>query len=158
MNRRPLSDRAPVRRAAPVDEAAVAAIARQAYAPFVAAIGRKPAPMLADFAAQIEAGHVHVAEADDGSVAGFVVAFARGDHLFIENIAVRPAAQGTGLGGRLMRFCETLARRQGLAAIELYTNAAMTANLALYPHLGFVRTGRRTEDGFDRVYFRKVLD
>ena len=33
----------------------------------------------------------------------------------------------------------------------------MTENLALYPALGYVETGRRVEDGFSRVYFSKRL-
>jgi Ni,Fe-hydrogenase III large subunit len=44
-----------------------------------------------------------------------------------------------------------------LPSIELYTNAKMTENLAYYPRLGFEETGRRREDGFDRVYFRRLV-
>lgn len=33
----------------------------------------------------------------------------------------------------------------------------MTENLRLYPSLGFVETGRRVEDGYRRVYFRKLI-
>ena len=40
---------------------------------------------------------------------------------------------------------------------NLASNAAMTANLALYPRLGYRRTGRRVENGYDRVYFEKEL-
>ena len=42
-------------------------------------------------------------------------------------------------------------------AVELYTNAQMTENLSLYPRLGYAKTGRRMEDGFDRVFYRKEL-
>ena len=45
-----------VRQAVAADEPAVRACAEGAYARYVAAIGRKPAPMVADFAAQIAAG------------------------------------------------------------------------------------------------------
>ncbi len=54
-------------------------------------------------------------------------------------------------------WLEALARQGGAAAVELYTNARMTENLQLYPRLGYAETGRRTEDGFDRVFFRKHL-
>jgi hypothetical protein len=54
-----------------------------------------------------------------------------------------------------MRFAEEEARRLGLPALRLYTNAAMTENLRFYPLLGFRRTGARHENGFDRVYFEK---
>jgi hypothetical protein len=33
----------------------------------------------------------------------------------------------------------------------------MTDNLSLYPHLGYAEVDRRTEDGFNRVYFEKDL-
>ena len=41
--------------------------------------------------------------------------------------------------------------------MDLYTNAAMRENLSLYPRLGWVETDRRTEDGFERVYFEKPV-
>ena len=41
--------------------------------------------------------------------------------------------------------------------MRLYTNARMTENLSLYPHLGYVEVERREEDGFDRVFFEKGL-
>ncbi len=37
------------------------------------------------------------------------------------------------------------------------TNEKMSQNLSIYPHLGYVETGRRIEDGFNRVYFEKKL-
>ena len=36
-------------------------------------------------------------------------------------------------------------------------NAAMTENLTLYPRIGYVEVARRSEDGFERVYFTKDL-
>ncbi|MEM8792858.1 MAG: GNAT family N-acetyltransferase [Pseudomonadota bacterium] len=144
-----------IRQATPEDTDAVRQIAQAAYAPYVAAIGRKPAPMVADFGAQIAQGAVWVAQAQD--VLGFIAFFPRGDHMFLENVAVHPGAHGQGIGRLLIAQCEEAARGQHLASVELYTNARMTANLALYPRLGYVETERRVEDGFDRVYFRKVL-
>jgi ribosomal protein S18 acetylase RimI-like enzyme len=57
----------------------------------------------------------------------------------------------------LIAFAEDHARELGLDAVTLYTNEAMTENLRLYPALGFVETGRRVEDGYRRVYFRKTV-
>ena len=59
--------------------------------------------------------------------------------------------------GALVAHAETLAAGAGLEAVELYTNQDMTENLRLYPRLGYVETGRRSEDGYRRVYFRKAL-
>ena len=144
-----------IRPAVTADEAAVRGCAEAAYAQYVIAIGRKPAPMAADFAGQIADGVVHVAEGADGSVLGFIVFFPRGDLMFLENVAVAETAAGQGLGRALIGFCEAEARRLGLAGVQLYTNEKMAANLSIYPHLGYVETERRTEDGFNRVYFEK---
>lgn len=138
------------------DLAAIRAVARAAYAPYVARIGREPAPMVADFASAIAAGQMVVVDLD-GAVVGFAVRYRRGDHVHLENVAVAPDAQGRGVGRLLIDETEALAATLGLSAVELYTNAKMTENLALYPRLGYVETDRRSEDGFDRVYFRKPL-
>jgi hypothetical protein len=52
-----------IRRATEGDLARIVAIARAAYIKYVPRIGREPPPMLADFAAEIAAGHVVVLEA-----------------------------------------------------------------------------------------------
>ena len=86
---------------------------------------------------------------------GFIVFFPRGDHIFLENVAVAETAAGHGVGRALIGFCEAEARRLGLASVQLYTNEKMAANLSIHPHLGYAETERRTEDGFHRVYFEK---
>jgi ribosomal protein S18 acetylase RimI-like enzyme len=146
----------PIRKARSNDLDAVRACAQAAYARYVPRIGKEPAPMVADFAGQIDAGQVHVIEGG-GQVAGFIVLYPRGDHLHVENVAVAPDRQGEGLGRALLAFAEVDARRRGLAAIELYTNVKMTENLALYPRLGYRETGRREEAGFSRVFYRKEV-
>ncbi len=145
-----------IRPAAAGDADAVAACAEAAYTIYVSRMDRKPAPMVADFATQIGAGQVHVCIGDDG-LAGFIVLYPRGDHIHVENVAVRPECQGMGIGRRLLAFAQEHARSAGIGAIELYTNAAMTENLTFYPHLGYRETGRRRESGFERVYYRKAL-
>jgi ribosomal protein S18 acetylase RimI-like enzyme len=128
----------------------------EAYALYVPRIGREPAPMTADYAALIGAGEVWVAE-EAGRVAGVLVLRPLPDSLFLENVAVLPDRQGRGIGRALIAFAERHARGLGLPAVTLYTNERMTENLLLYPRLGYVETGRRTEEGFARVYFRKPL-
>ena len=145
-----------IRPAVPADLPAVEACVAAAYAVSVPRIGKKPGPMLADYAGLIGAGRVHVLE-DDAGLIGLIVLHAEPDHVFVENIAVRPEAQGRGLGRRLMRFAEEEAARRGLAELRLYTHERMTENLTLYPKLGYGETGRREEAGYRRVYFRKRL-
>jgi len=146
-----------IRMATDGDEPGVRDCAEDAYAPYVPLIGREPAPMVADFAAQIAAGQVHVLPGDHGGIDGFIVFYPRGDHMFLENVAVRRRAAGRGIGKALIGVCEAETRRLGLDTIRLYTNVKMAENLRIYRHLGFVETDRRREDGFDRVYFEKHL-
>jgi len=138
------------------EHAPIAACVNAAYAKYVPRIGREPAPMLADYAALIAEGAVFVV-ADGAAVRGVLVLRPAADHLLVENVAVRPADQGRGLGRRLMGFAEAEARRRGLPELRLYTHELMTGNLAFYPRLGYEETGRRTEDGYRRVFFRKRL-
>lgn len=145
-----------IRPATVSDEPAIRACAEAAYARYVPRIGRRPAPMDADFARRIRDGHVD-ALASDTLLAGYAIFYPRGDHIHLENVAVHPDFAGRGMGGALLRHVEDRARLHGLRAVELYTNGAMTENLALYPHLGYAETGRRVEDGFNRVYFRKTV-
>lgn len=146
-----------IRLAVAGDEAAIRGCAEEAYAGYIAAIGHRPAPMDADYAAQIAEGHVYVALDGEGLLAGFITFFPQGDAMLLENVAVRKAAAGQGIGKALIGFCEETARRLGLGSVRLYTNAKMAENLAIYPRLGYAEAGRRTEDGFDRVFFEKRL-
>lgn len=140
------------------DEAGVRECAESAYARYVAAIGRKPAPMVADYAAQIAAGELYVATDEHNVLQGFIVFFPHEEHMLLENVAVQPWASGRGIGKALIKFCEDEARRLGLSAVHLYTNEKMTENLAIYPRLGYVEVDRRIEDGFNRVFFEKHLE
>ena len=143
--------------AVPEDLAAVEAIVRSAYAPYVLLIGREPGPMLDDYAALIGQGHVYVLF-DEGGISGIIVLIPEERAMLLDNVAVRPDAQGRGHGRTLIGFAERMARERGLGAIRLYTNEAMTENVALYGRMGFVETHRAEERGFRRVYMTKRLD
>lgn len=146
-----------IRQAVANDEPEIRECARQAYARYVPLIGRKPAPMTADFAKQITAGEVYVAVDDCDGFQGFIVFFPENEYVLLENVAVLPCATGRGIGKKLIGFCETVARLRGLTAVRLYTNEKMIENLSIYPKLGYIETGRRVENGFNRVYFEKPL-
>ncbi len=147
---------AKIRLAVAADLTAIRACAEAAYGKYIARMGKKPGPMLADYPGQVADGLVHVMEVEAG-IAGFIVAMARADHLFVENVALDPAYQGRGLGRHLMAFAESRAGALGLDAIRLYTNVKMTENFPFYERLGYEITERRTEDGYDRAYFLKRL-
>jgi GNAT superfamily N-acetyltransferase len=126
-----------VRSADATDVAALRVIAAADYDRYVHRIGRAPAPMTADYMHAVLVGQP--------------------GHLLLENVADLPAAQGRGIGTRLMTLAEDLARSLHLGEIRLYTNEAMTENLTYYPRHGYVETHRAEQDGFQRVFFRKRL-
>lgn len=131
--------------------------AEAAYGRYVAAIGQKPAPMVADFAGQIDRGMVSVVIDETAAIVGFIVFYPQGDNMFLENVAIRPESAGRGIGRALIQYCEAEACRLGLSKVRLYTNEKMVENLSLYPRLGYAEMERRTEEGFRRVYFEKAL-
>jgi ribosomal protein S18 acetylase RimI-like enzyme len=113
--------------------------------------------MLVDYDAAIGAGETWVL-AEDDEVMGVLVMRPETDHLFVETVAVWPGRQGGGIGRRLVTFAEEEATRLGLGEVRLYTNEKMWENFAFYGGLGFEETGRRTEDGYMRVFMRKRLE
>lgn len=139
------------------DLAAIEQCARVSYGHYIARIDRPPAPMVADFQTHIDDSQAYVLESGHGSLVGFVIFFRRDDYFFLENVAVAPEHWGKGYGRRLIGFAEKSARQTGVSLIRLYTNIHMRENLGLYTALGYTETDRRREDGFDRVYFEKLL-
>lgn len=131
-------------------------IIRAAYTHYIARIGREPGPMLDDYRALIDACHVHVAERD-GAVQGVLVLIPQEGAMLLDNVAVTPEAQGSGLGRLMLEFAEHAAIDAGYHAIRLYTNEAMTENIALYSRIGYAETHRAEEKGLRRVYMRKPL-
>jgi len=131
-------------------------IVDEAYCRYIGRIGKLPGPMLEDYAARIAARQTWVIE--EARIQGVLVLTNRRDVLLLDNIAIRPDAQGRGYGRRLLAFAENTAREAGYNGIELYTHELMTENQALYRRIGYVETGRVTEEGFQRVYMRKLFD
>ena len=146
-----------VRPARPDDAAAVIAVARAAFAPYVGRLGDiEPWPMHVDYAEKIAAGHTWVAEAD-GAVVGLLVLEPHEDHLLLDIVGVTPSHHGTGTGRRLLEVADEQARALGLPEVRLYTNVVMTENLAYYPRQGYVETHRDQVGPYHRVFFTKVL-
>lgn len=112
--------------------------------------------MLADYAALIGEGVVYVLP-EGNIVTGVLVIKPAEDAVLVENVAVHPSYQGTGLGRELMRFVETFARGRGQREIKLYTNELMTENIAFYEKLGFQEIERRLDGGYQRVFMHKDL-
>ncbi|MCV7422476.1 GNAT family N-acetyltransferase [Mycobacterium yunnanensis] len=150
-----MSDSTP-RRATPDDVAGIQRLVAAAFGVYVDRMGRKPAPMTADYARLVDTERVWVVDGP-GEIVAVLVTQARPDHLLLDVVAVAPTAQGAGHGGTLLRRADRDARDQGLSEIRLCTNEAMTENLEFYPRRGFKETGRGVQDGFHRVFFAKAV-
>jgi GNAT superfamily N-acetyltransferase len=129
---------------------------QRAYAPWVAVVGKRPAPMDDDYAHHIAAAEVFVWE-EAGAIAALAVLIAAPDHLLLDNVAVDPARHGGGLGRRMIAFSEQEARQRGYGELRLFTNERMVSNIGLYERLGFVETHRDTVAGHRRVFMTKPL-
>lgn len=138
------------------DAQPITELVNDAYSPYIPRIGRKPGPMLDDYARLIAEAAVFVLEEGD-EIAGILVMEREHSELVLLNVAVLPRYKGQGIGKQLMGFCEDYARDNGCTAIRLYTHALMTENLGIYCKLGYQETHRATQDGFDRVFMRKAL-
>lgn len=97
---------------------------------------------------------------ENGRVVGCVFALERAQDFYVGKLAVEPGLQGQGMGARLMRAVEDLARERGKDAIELQTRIELTTNHAAFARLGFRETERTAHEGYDRptsITMRKVL-
>jgi GNAT superfamily N-acetyltransferase len=144
------------RLARPDEATALRDLVRASYAPWVPLIGREPGPMADDFAARIAAGQAWVVE-QDGTLLGALVIEDTPTGLMVDNVAVAPAAQGSGLGRALMAFAQAEAARRRHPRLWLYTHEKMVRNIALYARLGFVETHRAEQAGFARVFMAKPV-
>jgi ribosomal protein S18 acetylase RimI-like enzyme len=145
-----------LRDARSTDVAAIAECVQAAYTPWIARIGRKPWPMLQDYAAVIRDQQVAVAEIGP-EIVGVVVQAGTDEGWLVDNVAVRPDRQGQGIGRALLVHAEREAVARGHSCVYLYTNELMTENIAMYARAGYVEYERRQETGFRRVFLRKVL-
>lgn len=151
-----MTDEPLIRAATPADVLAITEIVEQAYRPYIARIGKPPGPMLDDYAARVSDSAVWVLE-QNAVIAGLIVLLPAPNYLLLDNIAVAPAHQGSGLGRRLLAFAEAEALHRGYREIRLYTHQTMVENQGLYASIGYIETGRATEAGYDRVFMSKQL-
>ena len=76
---------------------------------------------------------------------------------YMNRLAVHPARQGTGLGGRLMAASEAEARAAGAAALRFDVLAANEELVRWYERRGARVRGRRRHSGLDFVVMEKAL-
>jgi ribosomal protein S18 acetylase RimI-like enzyme len=145
-----------LRPATDADVPRLSELVEAAYGHYVERIGRPPGPMTDDYAEVVRRSDVTVAELGS-EVVGLVVLGIDDEGFVLENVAVDPAHQGSGIGRALLEHAESAARHAGYDSIYLYTHELMAENLELYERIGYVEYDRRREDWAARVFMRKQL-
>lgn len=145
-----------VRPAVEEDTNAVKASVVAAFEHYIERIGKPPAPMLLNFAAEIRAGRVWVA-VEAAEIVGTIIQYETEHGFYIDTVAAVPTMQGKGVGRALLVFAEHEARRRGFRSVYLCTNSKMTENQVFYPRIGYVEYERKQESGYDRVFYAKTL-
>ncbi len=145
-----------IRLAVEADRPVVEEVVHAAYSGYVSRLGQTPGPMLDDYGRLIAGDRVYVLE-DEGQILGALVLIPEDDVMLLDNVAVRPHAQGKGHGRRLLKFAEATALEAGYREIRLYTHEKMTENIALYARIGFRETHRAVQRGLPRVFMTKKL-
>lgn len=87
--------------------------------------------------------YFRVAEAEDGSVLGYVGMQVIADEGFITNVAVFPAARRQGVARALLEDLTAYGVAHSLYRITLEVRVGNAAAIALYESLGYVRDGVR---------------
>ena len=70
---------------------------------------------------------------------------------------VAPAARGLGLGRRLLRELERLARETGARTIRLDTNRVLNEAIRLYRSAGYQEVPRFSDEPYAHHWFEKAL-
>lgn len=131
-------------------------LVQAAYGHYVERLDGLPRPMTDDYADVVRSHRVTIAERD-GEIVGLIVLGVGDEGFVIDNVAVDPSHQGSGIGRSLLEHAEVAARRAGFDSIYLYTHERMTENLALYSQIGYVEYDRRPVGEAHLVYLRREL-
>jgi ribosomal protein S18 acetylase RimI-like enzyme len=145
-----------LRPATEADVSRLTELVQAAYGHYVERLGGPPRPMTDDYADVIRDCAVTVAERE-GEIVGVIVLRVSDEGFLVDNVAVDPSRQGTGVGRALLERAEVVAREAGFDSIYLYTHERMAENLALYTRIGYVECDRRLHGDARVVYLRKEL-
>ena len=75
----------------------------------------------------------------------------------IKRMWVAESARGLGIGRRLLRDLEQLARTQGAPATRIETNKALVEAIAMYRSSGYVEVPAFNDEPFAHHWFEKAL-
>jgi GNAT superfamily N-acetyltransferase len=139
--------------AEPSDLMAIRQIAHEVYAAYVPRFTHSPpGPVIADYAMPVSQHRIFVFR--DPDVRAFIVCYREGDDFRIDNVAVLPRYQRSGIGRQMLTFAESHAHAEGCNRLAVSAHIAMAENIAFYRQHGFIESGRETdENGIERIYF-----
>ena len=144
---------ADLRRAGAADIPALVALQRAAYARNRDILGVEPLPLIADYN-EIFANYETWLAEDAGALMGALILEPRPADLLIWSVATAPAAQGRGLGNRLLAAAEARAKELNLSTMRLYTGQKLVSNVAWYQRHGYAI--ERIEERPDRTVVHMV--
>jgi DNA-binding MarR family transcriptional regulator/GNAT superfamily N-acetyltransferase len=75
----------------------------------------------------------------------------------LKRMWIAPAARGLGLGRRLLRELERLAREHGVRSVRLETNRNLTEAIALYRSSGYAEVAPFNDEPYAHHWFEKEL-
>ena len=76
----------------------------------------------------------------------------------IKRMWVDGERRGAGLGSRLLRHLEGIARDLGHSVVRLDTNEALIGAIAMYERAGYTRIERYNDNPYATHFFQKVLE
>ena len=151
-----------VRKATEADLAAVSACLAEAFEPYRDCYtpGAFSDTVLTVDAARLRLAHMTILVAEDrGSIAGTIGFEAGADgegHL--RGMALRRAAQGSGVAAMLLEAAEDGLRRHGCSRVTLDTTRPLERAIAFYVRHGYAPTGTIADFyGMDLIEYAKML-
>jgi ribosomal protein S18 acetylase RimI-like enzyme len=130
------------------DAEAISVTLQAAFAQFEAlytpAAFSATAPTRGQIAERFAEGPIWIAESAD-KIVGTVATVPQGSELYIRSMAVRPEAQGLGIGERLLNTVEAFAAAHQYRRLLLNTAPFLLAAVQLYERHGFRYTGEQPD-------------
>jgi len=129
-----------IRRATPVDAATISTLIHETFVPFeseyTAEAFAYTTPAADVVRGRFAEGPIWVA-VDRDLIIGTVSGLPEPDRFYIRSMAVKPTAQGTGVGQKLLTTLEEFARDAGYSKLYLYTTFVLPGAKRLYEKNGF---------------------
>jgi len=90
-----------------------------------------------DLSKRLSNGKTYVSRSEKGTCTGFIHVVSKKESYWVDMLAVRPRYQGKGIGQRLMRVAERLARRNGKDRVSLFVNSGNQGGIRFYQRNGY---------------------